>query len=114
MTSSGTSLEAVRASRWPAGPRLVDFDPWGIIPREGSAESAVACSGVRTVLSMFSSTKANPTPEMTPRTSAKARLRGILGSLGEVGTRAASMMRKLLERNPAVTPASFSFSSNPS
>jgi hypothetical protein len=33
---------------------------------------------------------------MTPSTRAKDKLRGILGSLGEVGTRAASMMRKVI------------------
>ena len=73
-----------------------------------------ACSVVRTVLSMFSSRKARPTPVVMPSTKAKARLRGMLGSIGAVGARAASTMRKLLERRPAVTPASFNFSSSPS
>ena len=114
VTVSTTSLEPVKASRLPAGPWLPDLEPSGIIPREGRPETDWACSGVRTLLSMFSSRKAKPTPEMTPSMSAKDRLRGMFGSLGDVGTRAASIMRKLLERNPAVTLASFIFSSNPS
>ena len=73
-----------------------------------------ACSGVRTVLSTASKRNASPTPVVNPKASAKARFRGTLGSAGVVGTRATSTVRKLLERSPAVTPASFSFSSNPS
>ena len=53
-------------------------------------------------------------PEVRAKAKAKDRLRGILGSDGAVGMRAESTMRKLLERSPAETPASFIFSSRPS
>src|SRR5450755_670746 len=98
VTNSTASLDVASASRLPDDPSApdADLDPSGIMPREGSAEMACACSGVRTVLSIFSSTKAKPTPEINPSTRANDKLRGMLGSLGEVGTRAASIMRKLL------------------
>src|SRR5258708_26562071 len=98
VTVSTASLEAVKARRLPVAPRLVALEPSGIIPREARPEMACACSGVRTVLSMLSRRKAKPTPEMMPSTSAKDRLRGMLGSLGKVGTRAALIMRQLLDR----------------
>src|SRR5208282_114523 len=82
VTVSTASFDEVNASRFPMGPWLPDLEPRGIMPREGRADRAVACSGVRTVLSMFSSRKANPRPEMIPRTRAKDKLRGMLGSLG--------------------------------
>src|ERR1700690_954552 len=63
VTSSTASLEEVKARRAPATPRLLDLEPRGIMPKEGSPEIACACSGVRTVLSIFSSRKASPTPE---------------------------------------------------
>src|ERR1700690_1053501 len=68
VTVSTTSMEAgpVKAKRLPVGPRAPDLEPSGIIPRAGRPDRAVACSGLRTVLSMFSNTKARPTPEMTP------------------------------------------------
>src|SRR5207253_2253990 len=87
------------------------FDPSGIKPNEGSPESACACSGVRTVLSMPSSRNARPMPVVSPRARAKERLRGTFGSAGYIGTRASSTGRMLLDLNPAVTPASFNFSS---
>src|SRR3984957_3193533 len=54
LTVSTASLEGVKASRFPAAPSALGFDPIGIIPSDGRPEIAVACSGVRTVLSMFS------------------------------------------------------------
>ncbi len=52
------------------------------MPREGNEEMTCACSGVRTVLSMPSITKASPIPLVSPRASANAILRGTLGSAG--------------------------------
>src|SRR5271170_2871596 len=46
VTVSTTSLEAVKARRLPLAPWPDDFEPSGIIPREGRADNAVACSGV--------------------------------------------------------------------
>jgi hypothetical protein len=114
VTVSTASFEDVKASRLPVGPWLPDLEPSGIIPREGRARERGRLFGSADGVVHVLEQEGQAEPEMTPSTSAKDRLRGMLGSLGPVGTRAASMMRKLLERNPAVTPASFSFSSNPS
>src|SRR5882724_4995178 len=114
VTSSTTSLEEVNARRFVPFQLFLDLEPSGIMPSDGSAEIICACSVVLTVLYIPSNKKARPTPEVMPRTRANKRLRGMLGSTGPFGGRAASTMRKLLERRPAVTPACLSFSRRPS
>ena len=113
MINSTASLEA--ATDKPVGfASPVVLEPSGIIPRDGKPEILWACSGVRTVLSTPSSRNARPIPLVSPRAKANPRFRGTLGSAGDPGVRAISTGRILLERRPAVTPASFNFWSRPS
>src|SRR5205823_10814650 len=98
------SLEVAITNRLGLGPSRADLEPSGIMPKDARPEIICACSVVRTVLSNPSSKKARPTPEPKPRTTANIKLRGMFGSMGPVGGRAVSTMRKLLDFNPAETP----------
>ena len=81
VTSSTASRDDATVRRFAAASRP-PLEPRGIIPSDGSAEMACACSGVRTVLSMPSSRNASPMPVERPRASANIRFRGTLGSDG--------------------------------
>ena len=89
-------------------------EPRGTTPSEGASEIASACSGVLTVLSRFSRTKASPKPASNPKTSPIPMLRRMLGDTGAVGTQAESTIRILLDLRPTETPASFIFCNSPS
>ena len=86
----------------------------GTTARDGRCDSISTSSGVLTVLSIYSRTKARPIPPTKPTTIASRILRLGIGRAGEEGCIAASTTRIFDECNPAEILASFSFSSSPS
>jgi len=80
----------------------------GIVPSAGSVEIALISSILLMLVSRLSSTNASPIPQARPSRRPTWRFRGTLGVIGCVGVRAISTTRILLDRRPALTPASFS------
>jgi hypothetical protein len=82
--------------------------------RDGNAVSILTCSKECTVSSRDSRINASESPPAKPTASDIRRFRGMLGVEGDVGADAGSTIRTLLDRNPVMTPASFSFCKRPS